>query len=258
MNTCIKCGRPIADGELFCTECSLNPYDFTDDAPAHAAPKVQIPGRLQAPVRQPKAPAAAPPAPAPRKKPRVSMALLALLTLASLAFAGWCLLKDSSRRAALTLREEAVAHQEADFAALQTERDALADELSAANDELSTKNDLIKTLQENINTAESAASQTQYDLTTQQNELEKLSQSLEDKQSELNALQQQYDALLTSAASDRQAADFLRTYVVLVENDSTGLYHRYGCPNFAGKTFWAYSRKLAEKSGFKPCPNCIP
>ena len=257
MNTCIKCGRPIADGELFCAECSLNPYDFTDDAPAHAAPKTQPPGRLQAPVRRSKASVAAPPAPAPHKKPRVGMALLAFLTLASLVFAGWCLLKDSSRRVALQLREEAVAQQEADLANLQTECDNLADKLAAANDELSTKNDLIKTLQENINTAESAANQTQYDLTTQQNELEKLSQSLEDKQSELNTLQERYDTLLTTAATDRQAADFLRTYVVLVENDGTGLYHRYGCSNFAGKTFWAYSRKLAEKSGFKPCPNCI-
>ena len=25
MNTCIKCGREIPDGELFCNDCALNP-----------------------------------------------------------------------------------------------------------------------------------------------------------------------------------------------------------------------------------------
>ena len=58
MNTCIKCGKPIADGELFCDACSLNPYDFTDTP--ERAPEVNVPGQLRAPVRQAKKPAAAP------------------------------------------------------------------------------------------------------------------------------------------------------------------------------------------------------
>ena len=31
MNTCIKCGREIPDGELFCRECALNPGAISED-----------------------------------------------------------------------------------------------------------------------------------------------------------------------------------------------------------------------------------
>ena len=47
------------------------------------------------------------------------------------------------------------------------------------------------------------------------------------------------------------------TYVVFVENDKSGLYHRYDCAAFARKSFWAYSRKLAENNGYHACPSCI-
>ena len=245
MNTCIKCGKPIADGELFCDACSLNPYDFTDTP--ERAPEVNVPGQLRAPVRQVKIPAAAP-APA---KPARRRALL------SLAAAAYGLLTLSSRRVALRLREEEMTRQEAEVSALRAEKDELTEQVSQLESDLSAKNDLIETLRENIDTAESAASQTQYDMTAQQAELEKLEQALEDKQAELTAQEEKYDALVTQSAAAQAAADFMQSYVVLVENDGTGLYHRYGCSRFAGKTFWAYSRKLAENSGYSPCPVCV-
>ena len=53
-----------------------------------------------------------------------------------------------------------------------------------------------------------------------------------------------------------EKAKFMDTYVVFVEDDGSNLYHHYGCPRFLGRSFWAYSRKLAEKNRFKPCPDC--
>ena len=47
------------------------------------------------------------------------------------------------------------------------------------------------------------------------------------------------------------------SYVVFVENDGRGLYHKYGCDDFAQTSFWAYSRKLAEANGYQPCPRCF-
>ena len=47
MAQCVKCGRQIPEGELFCAECSLNP------GAAEMQPRetVQIPGgRMQTPV----------------------------------------------------------------------------------------------------------------------------------------------------------------------------------------------------------------
>lgn len=253
MNTCIKCGKPIADGELFCAACSLNPYDFTDTP--DAAPLSPMPGQLRAPVRQAKKPAAVPAAPV-RRRVRAGTVVLIVVTVLSLALAAYSLLTLSSRRVALRLREEEMTRQEAEFSALRAERDELAAQAEQLQSELSSKNDLIETLRENINTAESAASQTQYDMDTQRSELEKLQQALDDKQAELTAAEEKYGELLSQSAAAQAAADFMQSYVVLVENDGTGLYHRYGCSRFAGKTFWAYSRKLAENSGYSPCPAC--
>lgn len=50
---------------------------------------------------------------------------------------------------------------------------------------------------------------------------------------------------------------FMDAYVVFVENDGTGYYHKYGCDYFAQTSFWAYSRKLAEANGYTPCPHCF-
>ena len=242
MNTCIKCGKPIADGELFCDACSLNPYDFTDTP--ERAPEVNVPGQLRAPVRQVKIPAAAPaPAKPARRRAGAGTIVLIVVTLLSLAAAAYGLLTLSSRRVALRLREEEMTRQEAEVSALRAEKDELTAQVSQLEGDLSAKNDLIETLRENIDTAESAASQTQYDMTAQQ--------------AELTAQEEKYDALVTQSAAAQAAADFMQSYVVLVENDGTGLYHRYGCSRFAGKTFWAYSRKLAENSGYSPCPACV-
>ena len=55
MNQCIKCGRGIPDGELFCAECSKDPII----ASLGHTPSVKAPPRT-APVRKP--------APTPPKK----------------------------------------------------------------------------------------------------------------------------------------------------------------------------------------------
>ena len=52
-------------------------------------------------------------------------------------------------------------------------------------------------------------------------------------------------------------ADLMDSYVVFVEDDGTGLYHKYDCPRFVQRSFWAYSRKLAEKNHYTPCPDCF-
>ena len=44
--------------------------------------------------------------------------------------------------------------------------------------------------------------------------------------------------------------------VVFVEDDGSGLYHRYGCSRFAAKTFAVYSRKQAMAAGYTACPDC--
>ena len=59
MTTCIKCGRPVADGELFCAQCGLNPGELKPDTERPERP-VMPAGRMQKPQK-------AAPKPAPKK-----------------------------------------------------------------------------------------------------------------------------------------------------------------------------------------------
>ena len=91
MTTCIKCGREIPDGELFCRECALNP-EFSPDGelelPVQRRPLP--PGQLRAPVKLPPRPAPKKAAPAPQVavKRRSSKKLVAALVIVCLIAAG--------------------------------------------------------------------------------------------------------------------------------------------------------------------------
>lgn len=64
MTTCIKCGQPIPDGELFCESCGLN-----GEVP-QPRPALRPVGRMQTPVKREPRPGKPQPAPAPEKKSR--------------------------------------------------------------------------------------------------------------------------------------------------------------------------------------------
>ena len=49
---------------------------------------------------------------------------------------------------------------------------------------------------------------------------------------------------------------FYEQYVVVVEDDGTNLYHRYGCSHFKGEYFWAYNVEAAIDQGYAPCAKC--
>ena len=77
MASCIKCGREIPDGELFCNACALNPEQPEPVRPAQPAPQ----GRMQKPVPV-RASAQTPPGerkPAQPVKAKLPRALTALL-----------------------------------------------------------------------------------------------------------------------------------------------------------------------------------
>ena len=76
MTTCIKCGQPIPDGELFCESCGLN-----GEVP-QPRPALRPVGRMQTPVKREPRPGKPQPAPAPEKKSRGGRAAAAVLALA--------------------------------------------------------------------------------------------------------------------------------------------------------------------------------
>ena len=105
MNTCIKCGREIPDGELFCNDCALNPgASETVQKPAPA-----LSGRMQKPVVHPPKPKPQPqlvqPTPPKRRTGHgVVIAILCVFTVLSLSLSIYLLANSASQRVSLRLR----------------------------------------------------------------------------------------------------------------------------------------------------------
>ena len=247
MNTCIKCGKEIPDGELFCKDCALN----SGVRETARKPAPTIPGRMQKPVVHPPQPKPQPVQPAPPKRRTghgVVIAVLCIFTLLSLGLSIYLIANSASQRVSLRLRESDLEEREQHLAVLEQSQQAQT----------------IEQLQRSFSSAQSTVSQTQYDMTTQQAELERVTQENEALQQENEALEQSVETLTATneelASSNRlflTKSRFMDSYVVFVENDGSGLYHKYGCDDFAQTSFWAYSRKLAEANGYKPCPRCF-
>ena len=250
MNTCIKCGREIPDGELFCRECALNPGAISEDGHAMPAPR----GKMQKPVVQP---------PKPKPIPQPS-AILCVFTALSLGLSIYLIANSASQRVSLRLRESDLEEREESLATLEQSLLDAQQELQSAKDELSQQAQTIEELQKNFTSAQSTVSQTQYDMTTQQAELERVTAEKEALETENASLTQSIETLTSTneelASTNRRyvtKSKFMDAYVVFVENDGTGYYHKYGCDYFAQTSFWAYSRKLAEANGYTPCPHCF-
>ena len=94
-------------------------------------------------------------------------------------------------------------------------------------------------------------------MTAQKAELERLREENESLREQKDALTAERDELKEENQKLSEKSKFMDAYVVFVDNDKTGLYHKYGCSAFSRKSFWAYSRKLAESFGYTPCPKCF-
>lgn len=49
---------------------------------------------------------------------------------------------------------------------------------------------------------------------------------------------------------------FYEKHVVVVSDDGTNLYHKYGCEDFDDSSFWAYNVEKAEQLGYIPHKGC--
>ena len=182
MTTCIKCGKEIPDGELFCAECGLNP----GAAPSRPRPSAAAqPGRMQTPVRrtespkssekQPQKPTGKQPAKPERKEKRPGRALTVcacIVAAVSLGLAIWQFSGLARQRRVIRLREDDLAEREKRLSTLETQIDDLTAELAAEEEKTAAQTQQIEELLTTVNSAESSASQSQYDLSEQQKELE--------------------------------------------------------------------------------------
>lgn len=248
MTNCIKCGKSIPNGELFCPQCSKSPVIAElAGAPVRHTTQRSVASRPATPAPAGKK------APARKKKKSRTVILLSValaLTLGLLLFQQTTLQAEKNR--ARTTREEA----QRQINLLAETEQALADtraQLSETEQTLKDKDQQIKQLSEQLADSKSSQNQGAYDRSNLEKDLAKLEE-------EHLLLQQEHAKMVEAveaAAKYKDKAAFLDTYVVFVVNDNSKVYHTYDCADFAGANFWTYSPKLAQAQGFSPCPKCI-
>ena len=269
MNVCIKCGRQIPDGELFCVECGLNPGSSLFEEPRPAPV-----GRMQTP--KPRKPAAPVAVAVPEKRSRTkaktkqktkqkntglkaAFAMVCVLLALVTGFLVWQYADIKVERTRLETKEADLLLREKEKEELQQQIESLNSQLEALYVTIEEKETEIEALRSQLTGSQSSQSQSEYDLSTVQLELARL----EEENKQLLLLEEEKEAeikALTAAAElakpNEEKAAFLDKYVVFVVNDDSRVYHTYDCPRFTKKDFWAYSRKLAESNGFAPCSTC--
>lgn len=269
---CIKCGREIPDGELFCVECSLAPTPQESSRPP--VQKVSKSHRQAKPSPE----KAAHSEPKPKKVPRpaepektahhsrkaaVALVIVCILLAASLIYIGINFGGLAVQRAALRAKEADLTLRENELSDLEQQLAELSAQLDEANTAMTDMESEISRLEDQLLGSQSTMSQAQYDMTSQQQELEKLTAEntelvllVDDLEGQVKTLTDKVSQLNASNAIYSEKASFMDSYVVFVNNDGSKQYHKYSCSDFKKQSFWAYSRKLAESNGYSACSKC--
>ena len=259
MNQCIKCGRQIPEGELFCVECGLNPGSslFEEPKPAPVG-KMQTP-KPRKPAVQP-APVAVKERKTKSKKKntglKAAFAFVTILLLLVVGLVAWEYTDIKVERTRLETKEADLLLREKEKEDLQAQIADLELQLGTLNVIIEEKDTQIKELNSQLTGAQSNQSQSWYDLTTAQAEVARLEEENQQLLLLEDELEMQVNELKAKLSPAEEKAQFLDKYVVFANNDGSYFYHTYDCEKFTRRDFWAYSRKLAENQGFSPCPTC--
>ena len=276
---CIKCGREIPEGELFCVACSLAPEPAEPVKAAKAPQKPKAAPRPQTKAPEPKGTRGSTARPQAKgaqtkvtpaeRRPKGIKKLVTALVLVCLLLAGsvaYIVLTQGDvvlARRQLRTKEADLILRETSLEELENTRDTLTQQLTEAKASIQELQEQIEVLEQQLNESKNDVSQSQYDMTSQQQEMELLTQEnadllteIEGLESDLAKVNNQVSQLTAANATYSAKANFMDSYVVFVNNDGSKIYHSYDCPEFKRDSFWAYSRKLAESNGYSPCSKC--
>lgn len=72
---------------------------------------------------------------------------------------------------------------------------------------------------------------------------------------ELNEVEEELSEEKALSAEHKKYRDFMESYVRVLPDDDSGLFHKYGCPDLSLESFWIYNINAIESKA-DPCPNC--
>lgn len=270
---CIRCGRRIPEGQVFCEDCA-----GVVDKPLRDSPYMSK--HITLPERRPEVPGAAPapakkaqqkktPSPFRRKLHRMTAAvvLLAIFCAALLGACGYGVYfyfgRFQQERNRLRVQEEELNRRAVEVGQMQVELVDTRDALSTAQQELSDRDRTITKLEQELNIYRMQNSETELSIRELQEDNLRLVQENSDAAKQLDEWIAKAESLTTQLGTvtkerDRlvRKSDFVDEHVAFIENDGTGYYHVYSCSHFKEESYWAFSVNLAISRGYTACPYC--
>lgn len=89
-------------------------------------------------------------------------------------------------------------------------------------------------------------------------EISAMRSDLETAGYKLNARDSLISSLNEKVSEYKDIAEFMDNHIVIVSDDGTRMYHKYGCEDLDLSYFWAYNTEAAESKGYYPCNKCMP
>ena len=88
-------------------------------------------------------------------------------------------------------------------------------------------------------------------------EIVTLKSTIDSRKRDISALQSKIYSLQNENDSLSTSADFMEYHVVIVPDDGSNIYHKYGCPRLnTSSGFWIYNTENAKYNGYRPCSYC--
>lgn len=91
----------------------------------------------------------------------------------------------------------------------------------------------------------------------QQTEIATYKKKVGDLEDQVDELEKDKDTWYSYWKRNHDKVDFIDAGVVFIDNDNSGLYHKYECSKFVGENYWVYNLEYAQYLGYKPCSRCI-
>ena len=269
---CIRCGRKIPEGKVFCEECSgivdepLQESAYISRHISIPKQRVEQPGAVPAPVNKTQKKT---PSPFRRRLRRLvaAVTLLSILCVALLGISGYGLFfyfGDFQReRNRLRVQEEELDRRSVEVGQMRVELVDTRAALEDARKELSEREHDIARLEQELNIYRMQSSETELSIREMQEENLRLVNENTETAKQLDnwiAKAEELTSQLNSVTAERnrlvEKSDFVDAHVAFIENDGTGYYHLYHCSHFKAQSYWAFSINLAISLGYTPCPYC--
>jgi RNA polymerase subunit RPABC4/transcription elongation factor Spt4 len=90
----------------------------------------------------------------------------------------------------------------------------------------------------------------------QEDEMKELQDNLAELQKETEDQQEAIEALNNNEAAYMDKVAFMDDYVVIVPDNGTNTYHKYGCEYLDMSSFWIYNVDAAIGMDYEACPYC--